>query len=157
MQWATRSIVVLMSVLVLSCVTHANDQKSVLSTQRENDHSQVNEGPKALNEAIKIYLEKNPPKAISELVYSKIEKTQPASIPEADREKMLSKIKTNVTPEVLTKMISASLKRNFTAEEINILTNYNDSQLSDVLKKKNEHFRFEVSSEIGLLIAAISG
>jgi len=157
MQWATRSIVLFMSMLVLACITHASGQESVFGLHAENGHSQINDGPKELNEAINTYLGINRPVVISEFIYSKIEKEFPISIPEADREKALSKIKSNVTPEVLKKMISAGLKRNFTAEEINVLAKVDDSQLSEALKKKNETFRFEVASEIRLLLAAISG
>jgi len=54
-------------------------------------------------------------------------------------------------------MISAGLRRNFTVEEIHVLAQYDESQLSDDLKKKSEYFRLEVSDEIGLLLAATSG
>ena len=75
----------------------------------------------------------------------------------AAREKALSHLKENITPDILTRMISAGLKRNFTADEIEVLSTYDESQLSDDLKKKNETFKFQVSSEIGLLLAASSG
>jgi hypothetical protein len=88
---------------------------------------------------------------------SVVEKAQPASIPEADREKAISHFKENVTPDVLTKMISAGLRRNFSAVEIYEISKFDDSQLSEDLKKKNDHFRYEVSSQIGLLLAATSG
>ena len=157
MQWTTRSVVLLLSMLVLSCISHASDQKSVFGSQGEKNHFGLNEEKIELNVAIKIYLEKNPPEEISKLMCSTIEKSQPATIPVVDREKILNHFKKNVTPEVLTKMISSGLKRNFTAEEIYVLSKYDDSQLSEDLKKKNDLFRYEVSSEIGLLLAATSG
>jgi hypothetical protein len=157
MKWNTRSAVVVLSLLAFSCIVHANDQKGVLVSQGVKYLSQANGDKKAINEAIQMYLAKNPPDVLSELMYSTVEKAQPASIPEAERKNALSHIKKNITPEILTKMISAGLKRNFTAEEINVLSKYDESQLSEDLKKKNNVFKFEVSSEIGLLLAATSG
>ena len=157
MQWTTRSVVLLLSMLVLSCISHASDQKSVFGSQGEKNHFGVNEAKIEMNDAIKIYFEKNPPETLSKLMCSEVEKAQPAAIPEADREKAISHFKENVTPEILTKMISAGLRRNFSAEEIYEISKYDDSQLSEDLKKKNDHFRYEVSSQIGLLLAATSG
>jgi len=54
-------------------------------------------------------------------------------------------------------MISAGLKRNFTASEINELAKNDDTELSEDLKQKLDRFRYEVSSEIKLLIAALNG
>ena len=157
MMWKPSFVVALLSLLVFSSIPHASEQENVFDTQGEKKFSQVKEENKAMNEAIKIYLDKNPPQVIAEFMYSTIEKAQPASIPEADRKKALSDIKKNVTPEILTKMISSGLKRNFTASEINVLAKNADSELSEDLKKKNDFFRYEVSSVIGLLLAATSG
>lgn len=157
MQWKIRSVVILTSIMALCFVTHASEQKSMFSTQTEKNHSDANKDKIDMNDAIKIYLNKNPPDALSKSLCSAIEKAQPASIPEVDREKALSHFKKNVTPEILTKMISAGLKRNFTAEEIYVISKYDESQLSENLKKKNNLFRYEVSSQIGLLLAATSG
>ena len=88
---------------------------------------------------------------------SLVEKSQPASIPAAARQKVLSLLKENITPDILARMISAGLKRNFTVDEIEVLSKYDESQLSDELRKKNEFFKFEVSRVIGLLLAASSG
>ena len=156
MQWATRSIVLFMSMLVLSCITHASDQKSVYGSDGEKNHFGLNEDKIEMNDAIKLYLTKNSPEALSILMCSEVEKAQPASIPVVDREKAISHFKKYVTPEILTKMISAGLKRNFTAEEIYVISKYDDTQLSENLKKKNDYFRYEVSNEIGLLLAATS-
>jgi hypothetical protein len=128
-----------------------------MAPMERKKHFGVNEEKIELNDAIKIYLEKNPPEELSKLMFSTIEKAQPTTIPEVDREKILNHFKENVTPEVLTKMISSGLKRNFTAEEIYVISKYDDSQLSEDLKKKNDLFRYEVSCEIGLLLAATSG
>lgn len=133
MQWTTRSVVLLLSILVLSCISQASDQKSVFGFQGEKNNFGLNEEKIELNVAIKIYLEKNPPEELSKLMCTTIEKAQPATIPEVDRKIFLNHFKKNVTPEVLTKMISSGLKRNFTAEEIYVLSKYDDSQLSENL------------------------
>jgi len=99
MKWNTCSIVVLLSVLVLSSVSHASDNKSVLVTQNDKNITTVKDQKNALNDAVNIYLEKNPPKLITEFIYSAIEKAQTASVPDADRDKVVSHIKENVTPE----------------------------------------------------------
>lgn len=157
MKWKTKSAGALLSVLVIYCVAHADEEKNGLVNQGVAYLSQVSDTKKVINEAIKMYLEKNPPEEISKILYSTAEKAQPLSIPEAERKKTLGRLKENITPEILTKMISSGLKRNFTADEICVLSKYDESQLSDDLKKKNDNFRFEVSSAIRLLIAATSG
>ena len=90
-------------------------------------------------------------------MYSAIEKAQTASVPDAGRDKVINHIKENVTPEIISKMISAGLKRNFTIPEIIELAKNDDSELSKDLKQKIDIFRYEVSSEIKLLIAALNG
>jgi len=156
MLWATRSMVLFLSMLVLSCISHASDQKSVFSSQEVKDRIGAIEEKIEMNDAIKLYLVKNPPEEISKLMCIAIEKAQPASLPETARERIIGNFRKNVTPEVLKKMISAGLKRNFSAEEVFVISKYDDTQLSDNLRKKNNHFRLEVSSEIRLLLAATS-
>ena len=70
---------------------------------------------------------------------------------------MISHVKSNITPDIVTKMVTAGLRRNFTADEINVLSRYDESQLSDELRAKNDSFKREISGEIGLLLAATSG
>ena len=60
MKWNTSFIVVLLSMLVLSCVTHASDYKCVLGNQGDKSFTQVKEDKSAMNNAIKIYLDKIP-------------------------------------------------------------------------------------------------
>jgi len=156
MQWTTRSIVLLL-ILVLSCISHASDRTSVFGPHGEKNLFGINDDKIEMNDAIKMYLQKNPPEELMKLMCLMIEKSQPVAIPEVDRERVLNHFKKNITSEILTKMISAGLNRNFTTEEIIVLAKYDDSQLSDNLKKKNDFFRQEVSSEIGLLLAATSG
>lgn len=157
MKWKIRSIGSLLLLVLFTCVSHASGQKSESVTSGARYLSQTSEEKNAMNEAIRFYLEKNPPEIISKTIYAAVEKAQPASVPVAAREKALSLLKENITPDILTRMISAGLKRNFTADEIEVLSTYDESQLSDDLKKKNETFKFQVSSEIGLLLAASSG
>lgn len=137
-------------------LTHASQPRIVLITQN-NVLFSANDEKKAMDEAIQSYLDKNPPEVISVSLYSAIEKQLPPSLPESAREKALRHVRMNITPDILKKMISAGLKRNFTVEEISVLASYDESQLSDDLRKKNDAFKYEVSSEIRLLLAATSG
>ncbi|NVN90352.1 MAG: hypothetical protein HXX11_07070 [Desulfuromonadales bacterium] len=157
MKWRIHSAGTLLLLLVFSSVSHASGQKSESLTPGAKYLSQASAEKNAMNEAIKVYLERNPPEVISKSIYATVEKAQPASVPAYAREKVLSLLKENITPEIMAKMISAGLKRNFTVAEIEVLSKYDESQLSDDLKKKNEIFKFQVSSEIGLLLAASSG
>jgi len=159
MKTITSSIVMLLSLLSFSNVTCASTQGSAFAVQNVSSLLQLHDGDEkmAIDEAIQLYLAKNPPEALSAFIYSSVEKAMPASISETNRNKALSHIKENVTPDILKRMISAGLRRNFTVEEIHVLAQYDESQLSDDLKKKSEYFRLEVSDEIGLLLAATSG
>lgn len=157
MKWKIRSAGSLLFIALFSCVTHASGQKNESVTPGAKYLSHKGGEKQALNEAIRNYLDKHPPEAISQSIYATVEKSQPASIPAAARQKVLSLLKENITPDILARMISAGLKRNFTVDEIEVLSKYDESQLSDELRKKNEFFKFEVSRVIGLLLAASSG
>jgi len=148
-------IVMLLSLLSFSNIACANTQESTFAVQ--NVSSLLQDEKMAIDDAIASYLAKNSPEALSAFIYSSVEKSLPASISEANRNKALNHVKENVTPDILKRMLSAGLRRHFTVEEIYVLAQYDESQLSDDLKKKNEYFRLEVSDEIGLLLAATSG
>lgn len=144
---------VVMSVVAGVGISHASQPRIELVTQKGDTLFEVNDERKAMDEAIRSYLDKNPPEVLSASICSTVEKQLPASLPESDREKALRHVRTNVTPDILKRMISAGLKRNFTVDEIGVLSQYDESQLSDELKRKIDEFRFEVSSEIRLLLA----
>ncbi len=155
MKTITSSIVMLLSLLSFANIACANTQESTFAVQNVN--SLLQDEKMAIDDAIASYLAKNSPEALSAFIYSSVEKSLPASISETNRNKALSHVKENVTPDILKRMLSAGLRRYFTVEEIYVLARYDESQLSDDLKKKNEYFRLEVSDEIGLLLAATSG
>lgn len=145
---------VVMSVVAGVGISHASQPGIELVTQKGDALFDVNDERKALDEAVRSYLDRNPPEVLSASICSTVEKQLPASLPESDREKALSHVRMNVTPDILKRMISAGLRRNFTVEEIYVLSQYDESQLSDELKRKMDDFRFQVSSEIRLLLAA---
>lgn len=145
---------VVMSVVAGVAISHARQPGIVLVTQRGDTLFDVNDERKMLDEAIKSYLDKNPPEMLSASICSTVEKQLPATLPESDREKALRHVRTNVTPDILKKMVSAGLKRNFSVDEICVLSQYDETQLSDELKRKMDDFRCQVASEIRLLLAA---
>jgi hypothetical protein len=135
-------------------IGHASQPGIELVTQRGSALFDVHEDAKALDEAIRSYLDKNPPEVLSASICSTVEKQLPATLPESDREKALRHVRANVTPEILKRMISAGLRRNFTVDEICVLSQYDESQLSDELQRKMDDFKYQVVSEIRLLLAA---
>jgi len=147
--------VLLMVIFVHPMHAHAWENAAVL----QNVHYTLltDDEKKEMDQAVKMYLDKNPPETILSFVYSTVEKTLPLSIPEAVRQKAINHVRTNITADIMKKMISAGLRRNFNVDEIYVLSEYDESQLSDDLKKKNNSFRLEISAEIGLLLAAASG
>ncbi|ABK99824.1 hypothetical protein [Pelobacter propionicus] len=135
-------------------IAHASQPRVVLVTQGGGSLLERDDDRRALDEAISSYLGRNPPELMSASVYSAIEKQLPASLAESDREKALNRIRVNLTPDIMKRMITAGLKRNFTVDEISVLARYDESQLSDELRKKNSDFMIEVSSQIRMLLAA---
>lgn len=136
---------------------HAHVWQNVSAT-RDVSYTLLNDDEKRdMDQAIRMYLDSNPPETILSYIYSTVEKALPTSIPEADRKKSLDNFKSNITPDIMKKMIVAGLRRNFTVDEISVLSRYDDSQLSDELRARNNNFRREISSEIRLLLAAASG
>ena len=136
---------------------HACAWKNAAVPQNAHYTLLTDDEKKEMDEAVKMYLDKNPPEIILSLVYSTVEKALPPSIPEAVRQKAINHVRTNITADIMKKMISAGLRRNFNIDEICVLLRYDESQLSDDLKKKNDSFKLEISAEIGLLLAAVSG
>lgn len=136
---------------------HAHAWKNVAVLQDVHYTLLTDDEKKEVDQAVEMYLDKNPPETILSFVYSTVEKALPPSIPEAARQKEINRVRTNITLDVMKKMISAGLRRNFNVDEICVLSRYDESQLSDELKKKNDSFRLEISAEIGLLLAAASG
>lgn len=148
-------VVLLMAIFVRPM--HANAWKNVAVFKAVHYTLLTDDQKKEMDQAVKMYLDKNPPETILSYVYSTVEKALPLSIPDAVRQKALNHVRTNITADIMKKMISAGLRRNFNVEEICMLSQYDESQLSDELKKKNTSFRLEISGEIGLLLAATSG
>ncbi len=156
MRMITSVLAVVMSVTVAG-VLHASQPRIVMVSQSGDALFDANDEKKAMDEAVRSYLQTNPPEQISASICSAIEKTFPPSLPESAREKALRHIRDNITPDILKRMISAGLKRNFTVDEISVLARYDESQLSDDLRTKNDFFKHEITSEIRLLLAATSG
>ena len=147
------------AVVVASCATacfaHASQRPEIISvSQTANPLFEARDDKEAMDEAIRFYLEINPPEIISATVCQAIENNLPPSLPESAREKALKHIRENVTADIMKRMISDGLKRNFTVEEVGILSKYDELQFSDELKRKNEAFKFEISSKIRMLLAA---
>jgi|GEM_PF-4836542 len=148
-------IVLVIASCAAACVTHARQCPDIiLVSQTANPLFEVQDDKVAMDDAIQLYLEKNPPEIISETVCQAIEKNLPPSLPESAREKALKHIRENVTADIMKRMISDGLKRNFTVEEIGILSKHDELGFSDELKRKNEAFKFEISSKIRMLLAA---
>jgi hypothetical protein len=147
-------VVVAISLAVAGGVARASQPGVVLVTQMGDSLLGADGEQRALDEAIRGYLRKNPPEMLSAAICSAVEKQLPASLPETDREKALRHVRTNLTPDILKRMISAGLRRNFTVDEICVLAQYDESQLSDDMRRKDVGFRTELSREIRLLLAA---
>ncbi len=140
--------------VTLGGTAQASQPRVVLVTQSGGSLLTRDDNRRALNEAIGSYLDRNPPEQMSASLCLAIEKQLPASLDGRDRETALRRIKASLTPDIMKRMISSGLKRNFTIDEITVLARYDDSQLSDELKRKNSEFMMEVSNQIRLLLAA---
>jgi len=157
MKRVTCCVVVVLLMAIFVRPMHVNAWKNGAVLQNVHYTLLTDDQKKEMDQAVNMYLDKNPPERILSYVYSTVEKALPLSIPETIRQKAINHLRTNITADIMKKMISAGLRRNFSADEICALLQYDESQLSDELKKKNDSFRLEISGEIGLLLAATSG